>query len=668
MPLPTPFLDDRHFQDIVDQAKRLIPHYCQEWTDHNVSDPGVTLIELFAWMTDMLLYRVNQVPDKNYVKFLEMIGVQLEESHAATAPVTFYLSTAQPVDVTIPADTEVATVRTEADIATIFTTETALTIRPPDLVGLFTRNASRDAKDPWPRHDLRQSELLNKGFDIFPQRPGPGDALFMAFKKDLSNHILALALNCEVAGGAGIDPTRPPLRWQVWQGKAARWVTCELEHDGTGGFNRSGEIILHLPPMALGEFQGVKAFWLRCVVTEAQGGSGSYKVSPTIRQFRAESRGGTVRARHAVSVREEILGVSDGAPGQTFTLLHTPILTLDPARDYLVVQPHTGPAQRWHEVTDFADSGPGDQHFVLDKLDGTLTLGPSLLQPDGTMYSFGATPEKESTLSFSHYQHGGGVAGNVAQQTLTVLKSSIAYVAHVANRAPAVGGRDAQSLADAKLRAPQMLRTRTRAVTTDDYEHLTSQVEGVARACCLAPGAQPGASEDPRPGQIVIVVLPQSDNPQERILPEQLVTSAEMRSAVLAHLDARRLLGVSLEVRQPQYTWISVRASLRLAERSDPALVSEVQQQAEEALYRYLNPYIGGPHGDGWPFGRPLNRSELYSLLHRIENIEFVEDVQISINESPGRAAAQPVAAQTRSVSIPRYGLICSDRHQVKVS
>ena len=79
MPLQTPSLDDRHFQDIVDQAKRLIPHYCREWTDHNVSDPGVTLIELFAWMTDMLLYRVNLVPDKNYIKFLELIGVQLEE-------------------------------------------------------------------------------------------------------------------------------------------------------------------------------------------------------------------------------------------------------------------------------------------------------------------------------------------------------------------------------------------------------------------------------------------------------------------------------------------------------------------------------------------------------------------------------------------------------------
>src|SRR5215475_10984669 len=102
MPLPTPVLDDRRFQDIVDEAKRLIPHFCPEWTDHNVSDPGVALIELFAWMTEMLLYRVNQVPEKNYVKFLELIGVRLEPPRSAHAPVTFYLSAAQPEDVTVP--------------------------------------------------------------------------------------------------------------------------------------------------------------------------------------------------------------------------------------------------------------------------------------------------------------------------------------------------------------------------------------------------------------------------------------------------------------------------------------------------------------------------------------------------------------------------------------
>ena len=82
MPLPTPNLDDRRFQDILDEARRLIPRYCPTWTDHNLSDPGITLLELFAWMTDLLLYRLNRVPEKNYIKFLELIGVQLEPARS----------------------------------------------------------------------------------------------------------------------------------------------------------------------------------------------------------------------------------------------------------------------------------------------------------------------------------------------------------------------------------------------------------------------------------------------------------------------------------------------------------------------------------------------------------------------------------------------------------
>src|SRR6478672_1623907 len=126
MPLETPKLDDRRFQDIVDEAKSRIPRYCPEWTDHNVSDPGVALIELFAWMTDMLLYRVNQTPDKMYVKFLELIAVRLEPPRSARAPVTFHLSAPQPQAVTIPENTEVATVRTESSPAIVFTTEADL--------------------------------------------------------------------------------------------------------------------------------------------------------------------------------------------------------------------------------------------------------------------------------------------------------------------------------------------------------------------------------------------------------------------------------------------------------------------------------------------------------------------------------------------------------------
>jgi predicted phage baseplate assembly protein len=662
MPLPTPRLDDRRFQDIVDQAKSLIPRYCPEWTDHNVSDPGVALIELFAWMTDMLLYRVNQVPEKMYIQFLELIGVRLEPPRAAHAPVTFYLSAPQPVPITIPEGTEVATIRTETAPAIIFTTETALIIRPPKIVGAYTRDARRSDGGGWVTHDLRQLGLPGRRLPLFPSAPAPSDAFYIALESDHSMHVLTLTLECELAGGAGINPDSPPLEWQVWQSGALRWAACEIEYDGTGGFNRSGEIVLHLPAMAQGVFQEQTAFWLRCRLTDAQAGPNGYRVSPDIESLHVDARGGTASARHAVTILNETLGRSEGVPGETYRLTHTPLLARDPQRDYLITERPDGESEIWSEVRDFAESGPTDRHFTLDDSDGTLALGPSLLQPNGDVYAFGQVPVKGSVLRFSRYQWGGGVTGNVQAEMLAVLKSSIPYVARVVNRRPAAGGQDAQTLEDAILRAPQVLRTRTRAVTADDYEYLACQTPGVARTRCLAPGAQPGAPSDPRPGQVVVLVLPQVESVQGRLTPEALTLSAELRERVLAYLEVRRVLGSTLDVRAPQYLVVSVEARLRLPERSDPRLGAQAQTQAEAALYRYLNPFTGGPDGKGWPFGRDLHVSEIYALLQRQAGVEFVEEIQITLGEDASRT---PVA--TPRLTVPPNALLCSGIHRIRV-
>src|ERR1700754_1802147 len=115
MTLPVPDLDDRRFQDLVDEAKRLVQQRCPEWTDHNVSDPGVTLIETFAYLVDQLLYRLNRVPDKNYIAFLDLLGIRLFPPTAAGSDVDFWLSAPQPDVVTLPPGTEVTTASGDND-------------------------------------------------------------------------------------------------------------------------------------------------------------------------------------------------------------------------------------------------------------------------------------------------------------------------------------------------------------------------------------------------------------------------------------------------------------------------------------------------------------------------------------------------------------------------
>ncbi|HEY5812916.1 MAG TPA: hypothetical protein VIT23_09720, partial [Terrimicrobiaceae bacterium] len=89
MALPAPKLDDRTWEDLVSEAKRRIAAKCPQWTDFNASDPGMMLVELMAWMTETVLYRLNRVPELNYIKFLELIGVRLQPARPAKTWMSF---------------------------------------------------------------------------------------------------------------------------------------------------------------------------------------------------------------------------------------------------------------------------------------------------------------------------------------------------------------------------------------------------------------------------------------------------------------------------------------------------------------------------------------------------------------------------------------------------
>ncbi len=291
MSLIAPKLDDRHFQDLVDEAKKRIPHYVKEWTDHNVSDPGVTLIELFAWMTDVLLYRLNQVPDKHYVKFMEMLGMTLQPPQPAKTPVTFWLSAPQPTAVTIPAGTEVASTRTETESSIVFTTDADFVVQPPELTAVLSRIAAGQGQKQYREQNLRRLAAGFEGFEAYSAVPQVDDALYFGFANDLSHHILGFQLDCDSAGGAGIDPTLPPIVWEASTGNAdGRWLPCPVDLDTTKGMNVGGQIHIHLPPMGRYAVNNQEQYWVRVRVrdisaAERQDGMRPYQTSPRLRQI-----------------------------------------------------------------------------------------------------------------------------------------------------------------------------------------------------------------------------------------------------------------------------------------------------------------------------------------------------------------------------------------------
>src|SRR5512138_944422 len=251
MALVAPKLDDRRFQDLVDEAKKRIPYYCKDWTDHNVSDPGVTLIELFAWMVDVLLYRLNQVPDLHYIKFLEMLGVRLNPPIPARAPITFWLTAPQDQPVTIPGGTEVASTQTETERSIVFTTDNNLLIHPPQLSTVLCLPADGNGTKPKGREiNLRRLTSGFEGTEVFSSTPQVNDSLCIGFENDLSQHVLGFDLDFDSSGGAGIDPTQPPYVWEAsTEDPSHPWAPCEVETDTTLGMNTAGSVRIHLPGM-----------------------------------------------------------------------------------------------------------------------------------------------------------------------------------------------------------------------------------------------------------------------------------------------------------------------------------------------------------------------------------------------------------------------------------
>ncbi|NIM13503.1 MAG: putative baseplate assembly protein, partial [Candidatus Aminicenantes bacterium] len=87
MSLPIPILDDKTFEELVDETRKLIPIFAPQWTDHNLSDPGITLMGLFAWLTEMQLYSLNVVSERHLLKYLNLLGIKRRPASSARVDV-----------------------------------------------------------------------------------------------------------------------------------------------------------------------------------------------------------------------------------------------------------------------------------------------------------------------------------------------------------------------------------------------------------------------------------------------------------------------------------------------------------------------------------------------------------------------------------------------------
>lgn len=452
MSLPIPNLDDRTRKELTEQLLSRARTHCPEWAATNQSDPGVVLVELFAFLAESLGYRINRIPEVAYLQLLQMLGVALQPPAAAQTRVSIPLT--RPIgdsdSLTIELDAGalvVATPRQPNHEALVFTSIEPLLIQKPRLRYLYAHPAPTKERQKQKHRDIlealrksqRQARDAQRGCLLFGTDAEPakiGDALLIGFETNLSNKTIRLTLELEPTAEA--QPIG--ILWHISGTGGSNWVPLAPIEDTTEGLIQSGWMDFELPTIQHAVYQGKKAFWLRATLN-----SELLDSAPHLLSIRGEVMAASVLMSHHTAHQQTLIGKSDGRPGQRHRLSTAPILE-PTSHEQIIVEHSIGTnslSEAWTRVEDFAVSCSDSQHYVLDVVAGEIRFGPCVRQADGSYCQHGRIPPEGAQIFINGYRTGGGSAGNVGSDRLTVLKTPFPYLSNrIRNPLAATGGRD----------------------------------------------------------------------------------------------------------------------------------------------------------------------------------------------------------------------------------
>lgn len=243
--IPSPNLDDRTYQQIVDEAIGLIPRYCPEWTNFNPTDPGITLIELFAWMSEMMIYRLNKVPEKTYLTLLDLVGVSLIPAQASRVLLTF-----TPVDgwdsfIPVKKSTSVSTERSTTGQLLTFETERDLIVSRKvmsSLIQTLEGKISDYSMNYTEEKGLLSPIPLFSGISEIERYIYISDHSFIHLNDENNIHIKFLKNGIV---GSREDEIINFLSWECWNG--TKWVHLDSSRVIRGQKQRDNEIYISGP-------------------------------------------------------------------------------------------------------------------------------------------------------------------------------------------------------------------------------------------------------------------------------------------------------------------------------------------------------------------------------------------------------------------------------------
>ncbi|MFT3801591.1 MAG: putative baseplate assembly protein [Burkholderiaceae bacterium] len=588
MPLPEPSLDNRVFDQLVAEGRGMVPRLASNWTDHNASDPGITLIELMAWMAEQNIYRFDRESDESARTFVRLVGIEPQPLAVARTVV----SVGGTGGVVLPERSVIA-----AGAEPLFETTEPLFASPARLISVY---AGRTAYV-----DDTAANAQRSAFDAFGPRPRVEAALYLGFDLPLDAAGRTLSLYVWTAGWRGDEAVRAALiaeaaatapgcprpDWRlhyrvrtVWEFRTGgdRWQPLAGVVDETRALSLSGFVRFEAP---IGHQPGGPGpqYFIRCRIV-----GGRFECPPRIVHVAVNAVG----AEHALSRPERSIGRSRGQAGAVFPLREAPVV---PGSLTLRLDDGAGHVETdWQAASDWDRAAPHDHVFGFTPETGEIVSGNGLR---GAMLPAGFD-------LLAAWRTGGGSAGNLAADTLDTLPATPALA--LSQPFAAVGGAPAETLAQSRARAYDRVDTVDKAVTLADIEHLALAAPGVpvARVRAVANMA-PRLPCWTAPGVVTLIVIPPCPLPAP-------MPSAALLAAVERYLEPRRLVSCEIRAIAPRYRLVSVSATLHLSCDADAAAVLRT---AAARIDAFFDPLTGGPAGQGWPFGRTVYRSEVMALL-----------------------------------------------------
>lgn len=681
MPIRPPALDDRSFDDLVADLVRRIPAHTPEWTDPRVGDPGRTLIDLFAWLGETILYRANLVPERQRLAFLRLLGQAMRPALPSTGlaqvlntdplSVATTLPPRHPIVGPVPFETleELTALpvegkcyikrRTTPDEASQFA---SLLPDLQELYGLATRPTAYvttpvfvdGAADPLGLDLAAASIDATLWVALLAPLPGPAEIAKAAKALGGGDSGERAALSIGIAPAlampeplAPIGPRSPiPHDWEICAREPSGTVFLPLDllADRSGGLTMQGTLRLLLPGSIDFAAPG------NDVLEKLDAGVGDsppriddpviaarlvtwVRMRPrrtlqpgTLQLAWAGINAVRIEGRHTVG--RQHVGKGTGASGQEVSLGLTDI---EPASLVIEVEQEEGMAA-WRQVPDVQLGGRAEKVYALDPEAGTIRFG------DGVR---GAVPAPGRAIHVAQARVGGGSAGNVPAGTLKAIEAPAGGPRPklTLNQPLATsGGADAESLAAAEARIPSLLRHQDRAVTADDWRDLALQTPGLTLGRVeVLPRFKPQQRRFDIPGVVSVMVIPARYGfaaPAPR-------ADRETLERVHAWLAPRRTLASELYLIGPDYVPVGVSAAVEL---SDPAQRDAVLAAVKDAIRLHLWPLApGGPDGQGWPLGRALDDRLIETAIARVPGVRAVAPARI-FTRPGGSGPWRPIA------------------------